>query len=86
MGSDMRVDEAVDVHTWEHDVGDTLEEAIKSLGLAEQLIMFGPVKVHPEYRQAVWAVVNSIAENLTDDFRERLLSGMVGQHLGSVDI
>ena len=25
VGSDMRVDEEVDVHTWEHDAGDTLD-------------------------------------------------------------
>lgn len=74
-------DDEEETHSWAHDAGDTFDEAIESLGLGESLVMFSPVKIHPECREAMWAIVSRIAENLSDDFRERVSPGGSGHHL-----
>ena len=73
-GSSMSFDENDDEH-WHHWRSATVksfEEALALFPGGEQLITLYPVRVHPDFRQAVWQELNRQKQTMDDEYAARL--------------
>lgn len=68
-GSSMDMDENDDEvwRSWESQPYLRLEDAVQSISNDGGWVFFYPISVHPDYRAAVWGLVQETARNLPDE-------------------
>lgn len=70
-GNSMDMDENDDEvwRSWESPAYTSIKEAIQSISKDGEWVLFYPISVHPEYRAAVWELVQETACNLRDHLK-----------------
>jgi hypothetical protein len=70
-GSSMDMDENDDEvwRSWEPEPYLRIEDAVKSISNDGGWLFFYPISIHPDYRVAIWELVQETARNLSEEQR-----------------